>query len=197
MVGFLRQICRIPDEENPSGESGTTKILITTRPEDEVGVAIPERNLLRISNSDIAGSVKLVVTDEVAKLVAHRDVPLKAQTFIIGEVLGRCGPVFQKGITAVRLLGERHSLDLNNQEAVKGVLQGFNFEKYNDFYTSVLESIHPEDQEIAAKIIRILYFTREYLNLEELLYNMPWQSIKRIQRSMICRLHHRRTQSPT
>jgi hypothetical protein len=169
MVRFLSQLGAISKERKRGGESCTTKVILTTRFEQEVVSATREIGvLLEILSSDICGSVKQVVAKAVSSLVKGRSVSTTDQEFIIQETITTCGPVFQKGLTAVKILAETRSLDLTDREAVKVTLGNFNFDKYNDVFARVLERIQPPDQTLAAKIIRILYFTRTYMNMDKL-----------------------------
>jgi ankyrin repeat protein len=164
VVGFLRQLIGIAGDENGADGSWTTKILLTTRYEQELEVATAGQKVMKILSPDIAESVKQVVAEKVSELVGRRDVSADSQLFIVADILRRCGPVFQKGVTAVSILANP-SLDLNDRETVKAVLDDYNFDKFNDVYTRVLERIQHQDQEMAAKIIRIIYFTRMYFDL--------------------------------
>ena len=168
MVKFLHRLCSISEEEIPIGHKGITKVLLTTRPELEITAAAIEGQILKILNDDVTPSVNAVVSKAVSGLVGKREVSMKAQDDMVAQVIERCGPVFQKGVVAVSMLKELPSLDLNNMVAVKSALDKINFEKYDYVYARVLHRIHPKDRELAAKIIRIIYFAVPYLDLSML-----------------------------
>jgi ankyrin repeat protein len=180
MVDFLRRLCAISKETLSGDENWTTKILLTTRPEPEVEVALVGQTVLKvpIALSDLSPGVKIVVTKEVATLAENRDVSPEVQEFIVGEVIKRCGSLFQMALTAVQFLQEPYCFDLNDREMVKAALQGLKFDKYNNIYTQVLERIHPQDREMAAKIIRILFFIRlEYPALDILQHALTMDKV--------------------
>ncbi|KAF4634094.1 hypothetical protein G7Y89_g4015 [Cudoniella acicularis] len=164
MEEFLERLWKLAKESSKAGQNCRTKFVLTYRDKREIGISDEGKKLLKIDGS-IIDSVRLAVAEKVNKLATNHEVSSENEHSITEEILQRCGPIFQKCVTAVKILDQSRSLDLNDPIAVRMALDPFSFKDYDTIYTQVLEQIPPQDHEMCAKILRILYFTRAYVDL--------------------------------